>query len=193
MPNGQADVRLPLNGIHSVRCALAAAAVCHELSIGVAQIASAMGCARPSSGRGRCINLTNGIRLIDDTYNSNPEALVAAVEAMEVHYQGRKFVIAGEMAELGEFSASLHQEAGRKIAPRIDQLWCVGSGAALLMKGAKSVRTLEGKLFESTIEVKEALLSAIKPNDVILIKGSRKIHLELIVGYLVDSLGVAHS
>ncbi|MGH9845540.1 MAG: UDP-N-acetylmuramoyl-tripeptide--D-alanyl-D-alanine ligase, partial [Blastocatellia bacterium] len=99
-PDGEAAVTLPLIGRHNVYNALAAAAVAHSFGLRPEQIATRLATAAPSKMRGELIRFGNGVTVIDDTYNSNPQALIESVRAMPVSKGfSRRIVVAGEMLE----------------------------------------------------------------------------------------------
>src|SRR5262249_40236705 len=141
-PRGASEVRLPLIGRHNIYNALAAAAVAHIFGLNPSEIAVRLATATPSKMRGELIRFANGVTVIDDTYNSNPQALIQAVRAMPVpggSAKGitRRIVVAGEMLELGAMAEELHRRCGREIAEmQIDRLIGVRGLAIEMVKSA---------------------------------------------------------
>ncbi len=189
-PAGEADVRLPLPGRHNVSNALAAAGVGIALGMTAAEIAERLATAAPSRRRGEVHRLANGVTLIDDSYNSNPAALLEAVQTLAAATgTGRRIVVAGEMLELGEDGPALHRECGRRIADyAIDRLIGVRGLAKLMVEAASEVRSgasgISGEratFAEDAEKAAEQLLSEIRAGDLILVKGSRGVRLERLV------------
>ena len=142
-PEGEAEVEMPLIGRHNVYNALAAAAVASYFGASPEQIASRLATSEPSKMRGELIRLANGVTVIDDSYNSNPQALLQSVRAtLEVaasRAPGRRVVAAGEMLELGDHGPDLHRKCGRDIAELgVDVLIGVRGLASELVAGAWS-------------------------------------------------------
>ncbi len=190
-PTGEAGVTLPLLGEHNVANALAAAAAAHAAGLGVEQIAGRLASAVPSKMRGELHRLVNGAVLIDDSYNSNPIALVEAVRAVAKSRQsGRRLVVvAGEMLELGEQGADLHRQCGDQLARLgVDLLIGVRGLAQHLVEGAIEAGGLDPsqtRFFETTDEATSSLQSllgeSLGPGDLVLVKGSRGVRMERIV------------
>jgi UDP-N-acetylmuramoyl-tripeptide--D-alanyl-D-alanine ligase len=195
----EAEVKLPLLGRHNVYNALAAAATGCAFGLSMEQIAAQLATAAPSTMRGEVINLTNGATLIDDSYNSNPQALLQAVRALtEARGQvpgatgARCVVVAGEMLELGEQAAELHRQCGVQMqALGVERLLGVRGQARELVTGARAAGMPDSAatFHETTEEAAEALLNEIKPGDLILVKGSRGVRTERVVARLKNELG----
>lgn len=186
MPSGRTLVRLPLIGRHNVYNALAAAAAGHYFGLSAEQIAAQLATAAASKMRGELLRFPNGVTVIDDSYNSNPQALVESVRAMAAA-RGfkRRIVVAGEMLELGVQGEELHRECGRAIAEAgVEKLFGVRGLARELVAGA----TASGKMNESQAaffaapeEAAEALVAEASEGDLILVKGSRGVRTERVV------------
>jgi UDP-N-acetylmuramoyl-tripeptide--D-alanyl-D-alanine ligase len=130
---------------------------------------------RPTEKRGRVIE-QHGARLIDDTYNSNPKALASMVEALRQTPATRRFVIAGEMLELGPDGAALHRAAGEQMAG-LDGVLGVRGLAAEIVAGARS-KGVAAQFVESPGEASVWMEQNLRKGDVVLLKGSRGVHLE---------------
>ena len=190
-PHGEARAELPLPGRHNLSNALAAAAVATCFDIAPESIAEAFSTAAPSQMRGEVLRFAAGFTVVDDSYNSNPRSLLAMSEALAEGGEGgeRRVVVAGEMLELGPESAALHREAGREIEGYgVDVLWGVRGHARELVEGAREAGMKEEAtaFFESTEEAADALAGFIRPGDLVLVKGSRGVHLEKVVERLKE-------
>src|SRR5262249_48103430 len=196
-PDGNAFVNLPLFGRHNVYNALAAAAVAHYFGLTAERIAARLATAAPSKMRGELIRFANGVTVIDDSYNSNPQALLQSVRAMlDASGFGRRVVVAGEMLELGAQGAELHHQCGRGIAAMgpvgIDVLSGVRGLASELVAGAVETSGAGAKLTsfcETPEEAAELLVAGAVPGDLILVKGSRGVRTEKIVERLKAAFG----
>ena len=181
-PRGEVEVRLPLAGRHQVYNALAAAAVADLFETPLDAIAAALSEASSPRMRGEVLRFAEGFTVVDDSYNSNPLALiemvgtVAAAEGFD-----RTIVVAGEMLELGPTGAELHRETGRQIGGLgIDLLIGVRGLARELIAGARE--TGMAALFcETPQEAAEVIAREARAGDLILVKGSRGVKTEAVV------------
>ncbi len=171
--------------IHNAYNGAAAIASAMAVGIPVEKAASRLDGFSPPAGRMRVIR-TGGIIVLDDTYNANPSSLRASLETL-CGMAGRKIVVMGEMAELGEVAPVEHKKAGRLAAvTSVDVLIPVGRYRMDVTEGA----IMEGMRIESvypTRDNKEALSvlkSMVKEGDAVLIKGSRVAHTEEILSGL---------
>lgn len=182
-PDGQAEVNLPLIGRHNVYNALAAAAAAHCFGLSAETVAGQLSSAEPSKMRGELIRLANGATVIDDSYNSNPRALIEAVRAMaEAKGFKRRIVVAGEMLELGEQGAELHRQCGREIAEMgVERLIGVRGLANEMVETVKNSGSSIAVFCESPEEAAEKLIAEIRPGDLVLVKGSRGVRTEKII------------
>ena len=193
-PLGEAQAELSLPGRHNLMNALAAAAVATCFRIAPEEIAGALSSASPSEMRGEVWDFAAGFSVIDDSYNSNPRSLLSMTRALaeakssagdEGEKARRTFVVAGEMLELGETGAELHREAGREIARMgIDVLWGVRGLASELVAGAREAGMAAAKFFETTEEAAASLPEEVRAGDLLLVKGSRGVHMERIIELL---------
>ncbi|MEO6392776.1 MAG: UDP-N-acetylmuramoyl-tripeptide--D-alanyl-D-alanine ligase [Pyrinomonadaceae bacterium] len=190
-PLGRADATLALSGHHSISNALAAAAVATCFAFGPEQIARALGGVKSGEKRGQVLRFVEGFEVIDDSYNSNPRALVGMAQSL-AHGGGhakRVLVVAGEMLELGPDAAQLHFEAGRAIAAAgIKELWGVRGLGTELIAGAIAggLAATQVKFFDRSEDAAEALVGDVRSGDLILIKGSRGVRTDLIVTKLQE-------
>ena len=191
-PLGEAMAELPLPGRHNLMNALAASAVATCFGVAPDEIAAALGTARASEMRGEVIDFAAGFSLVDDSYNSNPRSLMSMARSLIEGRGGagqsparRTVVVAGEMLELGETASDLHREAGREIAAMgADVLWGVRGLARDMIEGAREagMSGQAARFFETTDEAAEALVREVHPGDLVLIKGSRGVRTDRIVG-----------
>lgn len=170
--------RLPahiaLLGEHNVYNALAAIAVGLENGIPLAQCIDALSALRPSDKRGEQLEW-RGARLINDSYNSNPRALDAMVDALMAVDATRHIVVAGEMLELGPDAEHLHRNCGEHMRQRgVDFVVGVRGQAAALVQGAGA----QALFVESPEESGAWMLSNLQPGDAVLLKASRGVRLE---------------
>jgi len=129
-------------------------------------------------------SLNRGLCLVDDTYNANPSSMTAAIETIARMRGGRRTVaILGDMLELGPQSADLHRSVGRAAGKaRVDLLFVAGHFATDLADGAMEREMDADRIFTGAKEaIIEQLIQVLKPNDLILVKGSRGMAMETVV------------
>lgn len=141
-------------------------------------------------GRMNIISGRDNATIIDDTYNSSPDAVMSALATMkELECSGRKIVALGDMLELGQYASDEHRKIGRE---------AVGSANVLITVGQRSRATADEAIkngfvaenvhsFDNSTEAGEFLLEIIKPFDVVLIKGSQSIRMERVVKMLMKN------
>ncbi|HEX9624134.1 MAG TPA: UDP-N-acetylmuramoyl-tripeptide--D-alanyl-D-alanine ligase [Streptosporangiaceae bacterium] len=185
MPDGSARVELRLSGEHNVTNALAAAGLAGQLGLSVEAIGAGLSSAvAQSKWRMAITERADGVIVVNDAYNSSPEAVAAALAAVKVMAVGRRaYAVLGRMAELGERSRDFHQRAG-VIAARtgLAGIIAVGDEAAPILTGAKSEPGFTGELVavpddQSAIA---AITERLKPGDVVLVKASRAAGLQTV-------------
>jgi len=183
-PLGEAAAVLPMSGRHNLMNALAAAAVATVFEMSPQAIASALRTVTPPKMRGEVLNFTGGFTVVDDSYNSNPRSLLSMVRTIaEVGgRETRRFVIAGEMLELGAEEQEFHRRAGRDIAAAgIEVLWGIRGLAQDILAGAREAGLNQTRFFASSDEAALAVLDEVKPGDLVLIKGSRGVATDKVV------------
>jgi UDP-N-acetylmuramoyl-tripeptide--D-alanyl-D-alanine ligase len=190
-PAGRAAVELQLHGGHQVANALAAAAVGHELGMSAEQVAAALRAAGPRSRWRMEVNTrSDGLVVVNDAYNANPDSMRAALAAtMAIAADRRSWAVLGEMRELGESSAAEHEALGRVVADmEISRLLVVGEGARATLTGALRARTwAEEPAFAPDAEAALAILRAeLRTTDVVLVKASRAVGLERVAAGLLE-------
>lgn len=184
-PRGEVEVRLPLAGRHQIYNALAAAAVADLCEEPLEAIATALEEASSPKMRGEILRFAEGFTLVDDSYNSNPRALVELVNTIAATEGfNRRIVVAGEMLELGVTGAALHRETGGRIAGLgIDLLIGVRGLARELIEGAHKAGMKEESavFYETPEQAAEIIAREAKAGDLILVKGSRGVKTEVVV------------
>lgn len=189
---GSVPVALGLHGEHHVGNALAAAAVALEVGMPIEEVAEALGAARPvSKARMEVTERGDGVTVINDAYNANPDSVRAALKALKAMSENRRsWAVLGLMAELGETSTAEHDAIGRLVVRlNIDRLVVVGEPAAALHTGA----VLEGSWGEESVHVSnvdsavELLRAQLRPGDVVLIKASRVVGLDRVATALLEA------
>ncbi|MGH3948037.1 MAG: UDP-N-acetylmuramoyl-tripeptide--D-alanyl-D-alanine ligase [Pseudonocardiaceae bacterium] len=177
-PSGAADVTLPLHGEHQVGNALTAAAIALELGSTVEEVAARLSAVqRRSERRMEVSTRSDGLIVLNDSYNANPESVRAALKALaSMGRQRRSWAVLGEMAELGPDSVAAHDEIGRlAVRLNINRLVVVGERAAAIHQGASH----EGSWGEESVLVPDTdaavalLRAALLPADVVLVKASK--------------------
>ncbi|MFC8129491.1 UDP-N-acetylmuramoyl-tripeptide--D-alanyl-D-alanine ligase [Streptomyces sp. NPDC057302] len=191
-PTGCSDVTLRLYGEHHVSNALAAAAVAHELGMSAEEIARALSDAGTlSRWRMEVTERPDGVTVVNDAYNANPESMRAALRALVAMGRGRRtWAVLGHMAELGDEGLAEHDAVGRlAVRLNVSKLVAVGGReASWLQLGAYN----EGSWGEESVHVSDAqaaidlLRSELRPGDVVLVKASRSVGLERVATALLD-------
>ncbi|MBZ5545448.1 MAG: UDP-N-acetylmuramoyl-tripeptide--D-alanyl-D-alanine ligase, partial [Acidobacteriia bacterium] len=183
-----AEFRLPLPGRHNIQNALAAIATASLFEVSAAEAQSALAQFLPLPQRGEILTLSGGIVLINDCYNSNPLAMETMLQTLAAWPgAGRRVVVAGEMLELGPTSPDLHRRVGQKCAEcRVDRLLAVQGDAKFFLEGAREAGFPEQQcqFFPTAEKAGEACRKLLEPGDVVLVKGSRAVHLEKVTELL---------
>ncbi len=163
---------------------LAAVGVSHLLSVPLDAVITAIPRLEPFDKRGILVLLSRGIRLVDDSYNSNPRALASALRSLAHLSAKRKVAVLGDMLELGEAAPKFHRQAGKMV---VDSGWdilvTVGPLARHMAEGARAAGMPEGRIksFPDTEEAAAALASILADGDLILVKGSRGVRTDRLV------------
>jgi UDP-N-acetylmuramoyl-tripeptide--D-alanyl-D-alanine ligase len=180
------EVHLNYYGRHQVANALAAAAIAVELGIKLSRIADELSTAVPASRwrmevreRG-----TDGVTIINDAYNANPESMAAAIELLAewASAEGRpSWAVLGQMRELGASSVQGHQLIGRLVAERgISHLLVVGAGAGEILNGVAGMVIADAKSAADSAAALRYLRAHVEPGALVLVKASRAEGLERI-------------
>ena len=173
-PHGDGDVHLPLAGRHNVANALAAASIAIALDVPVETIVEGLEQVPRVAGRLNLEPMPGGWTLIDDSYNANPGSAAAAIDTLSLA-EGERWLILGDMAELGPDAVRMHADTGRLAHQRgIDRLLAIGAKSAAAVEafgeGAHHFDTQEALI--------EAACHDIHKGVTVLVKGSRSSGME---------------
>ncbi len=140
-------------------------------------------------GRGRAHQLADDRVLIDDSYNSSPAALASVLDTLRATpTRGRRVLVMGDMLELGQMELALHREAGRRAATvGVQMLVAVGPLAREAAESARRSGTQEIHCYPNADEAAGSIAEYLRPNDLILVKGSRGIQLDRVVRALTST------
>jgi UDP-N-acetylmuramoyl-tripeptide--D-alanyl-D-alanine ligase len=174
-PAGAWQTALPLAGEHNVHNALAATAAALAAGAPPAAIRQGLESFRPVAGRGVHLHTRTGARLIDDTYNANPDSVRAAIDVL-AGFPSPRILALGDMGEVGPQGPKFHREIGRYARTRgIDVLFGLGE---LCSEAVQAFGDNGGRHFGSMDQLIGALASADQPGATLLVKGSRFMRME---------------
>jgi UDP-N-acetylmuramoyl-tripeptide--D-alanyl-D-alanine ligase len=190
-PAGRRPVMIPGLGRLAVHNALAGAAVGLAAGVRLDTIVTALGRGWSAPHRGQLVR-AGGVTIVDDSYNASPGSVLAALELLG-GMPGRKIAVLGEMLELGAEHEAGHERVGAGAAGVADRLVVVGDGAAATADGARAAGLSSDavSLVADRAAARDLLLAELRPGDVVLVKASRGIALDLLVEALVSALGPA--
>jgi UDP-N-acetylmuramoyl-tripeptide--D-alanyl-D-alanine ligase len=176
----------PLVSLAQVENLFAAIMVAQRLGMKNVQIQEAVSSLRPLAGRG-LIREQGGFVIIDETYNSNPEALKKTLQWVDREYRQKKAAVLGDMLELGAKESVFHLQVGRFFSElHFDLLLTVGQRAAKIAEGARQAGYPAAKIkcFSQAADAGKFLRAELKPEAVVLFKGSRGVALEKAIAEL---------
>jgi UDP-N-acetylmuramoyl-tripeptide--D-alanyl-D-alanine ligase len=176
------EMRLPVPGAHMVRNALFATAVGTLFGVSLEECAEGLAQARLTKGRLEQKTI-GGIHVLDDSYNANPDSMVAALRTLaEMPVKGRRIAVLGRMGELGAEAARGHRRAGEAAGrEKIDCVITVGAEASLIADAAAEAGAGEAIKVFSTEEAAAVLRKIARPGDLVLVKGSRSARIEKVL------------
>lgn len=176
----RAQVQLPVPAEHMVRNATLAAAAAFELGLSMEEVRQGLEHCVLAGGRLHRRTLGHG-RFLDDTYNANPESMRAALRTLAtLPVTGRRLAVLGKMAELGEQTEREHLGIGAAAVENgIDILVGIGEEGGLIARGAEN--QIETHVFADQEAAAAYLRAEIKPEDLVLVKGSRSARMELVL------------
>ena len=178
---GKFEIELKLAGEHNRMNALAATAVAICLGVSVDVIKTGLASLQPVKGR-LLAEVVDGIYVIDDSYNANPDSVEAAIDVLQ-SANGKRFLVLGDLAELGEDAAEMHQKLG-EIAKTsgIESLYAVGVLSVQAVEGFG-----EGGIhFSDQAQLIEKLKNELNDGDAVLVKGSRSAGMDRVVDALAN-------
>jgi UDP-N-acetylmuramoyl-tripeptide--D-alanyl-D-alanine ligase len=186
-------VVFPLDGPHNIMNALAAAAAAFAAGVDTSTIAASLSTVEAPPQRGVVMRFREGFTVLNDSYNSNPDALLSMAKTLVSGSPdgSRRIVVAGEMLELGPDAQEIHFETGRSLADEpIDMLIGVRGLASSLVDGFREKAAAEAVFCENSAAAGELLSEIVRPGDVILVKGSRGVRTEAVIEKLQDKFGL---
>ena len=179
-PAGPIDLALRLPGAHNVRNALAAAACALAAGAGPEAIARGLASFAPVAGRSQARPLRwrgAAVTLVDDSHNANPASVLAAIDVLAA-LPGPRWLVLGDMAEVGAQGPAFHAEVGARARERgIEQVWCAGP----LCAHAAHAAGVAARHFGSVEALLQALPSQGPHAASVLVKGSRSMRMERVV------------
>lgn len=188
-PTGEAEIAVRLPGRFNLLNILAAVAAAGECDVPLDVMTAALASIAPVRRRGSSLHLATGVRVVDDSYNASPAALESAIATLAATpVSGRRILVAGEMLELGDQSARLHEACGRAAA-RADLDLVVAIGGPVMDRfvrgleegGLSSDRVLR---FDDSAAAAEALPTRLRRGDLVLVKGSHGTRTDVVVDHL---------
>ncbi len=187
-PDWEAEFTLPLPGRHNIQNALAAMAAASLFAIPPGEIRHALAEFQSLHQRGEILTLPGEVTVINDCYNSNPLAMERMLEVLAAWPRARRrIVVAGEMLELGPTSPELHRAIGRRCAQSgVSWLIAVQGDAQFFLEGAAEggIPPAHLRFFPDAKQAGEFCQALVAPGDVVLVKGSRGVHLETVIELL---------
>jgi UDP-N-acetylmuramoyl-tripeptide--D-alanyl-D-alanine ligase len=184
-------ITIPTLGRLAVHNGLAAAAVGIAAGLDLDAIAAGLAAGWSAPHRAQLIR-AGGVTIVDDSYNASPGSVTAALELL-AGLPGRRVAVLGEMLELGDAHVAGHLDVGQAAAGVVDLLVVVGAEAAAIADGARDAGLDPARVL--VVRDREAALDLLRPRlrdgDVVLVKASRGIALDLLVDALTAELGGA--
>jgi UDP-N-acetylmuramoyl-tripeptide--D-alanyl-D-alanine ligase len=178
---------LHLLGTHNASNAMAGLAVALEAGVGLRAAITALASLTAGDRRGEVLELA-GATILNDCYNSNPEALRSMIKTLAGRLARRRILVAGEMLELGEHGPALHASCGRAAAEAGLDLVVGVHGNAKHLAEAACAGGVASLYLPDAAAAGRWLLHNLQPGDVVLIKGSRGVHLERALEYTAEAL-----
>lgn len=181
-------------GTHNVMNAMAACAAALSLGLPLETMQKGLEDFRPLKMRLEQIQLGNGVRLVNDAYNANPVSMAAAFQTVNRGRRAGRFIaVLGDMKELGEDSARLHEELGRAaVSLGVEKLFVLGEFSNHVAKGALAAGLSPGdvKIATDAENAVASLEKEMRAGDVVLVKASRAMRLETIAEELKERFGI---
>jgi UDP-N-acetylmuramoyl-tripeptide--D-alanyl-D-alanine ligase len=187
----EGSVTLQLLGAHNASNAMAGLAVALEAGVDLDAAVAAIASLTAGDKRGQVIEIA-GATFLNDSYNSNPEALRSMIRTLASRpAAGRRILVAGEMLEMGEYGPALHAECGRAAAEAGLDLVAGVQGNAEHLAAAACAGGVASLFLPDAEAAGRWLVQNLRPGDVILVKGSRGVHLERVVETVKNQLAHA--
>jgi UDP-N-acetylmuramoyl-tripeptide--D-alanyl-D-alanine ligase len=175
---GRAEAYLPVPGRHMVGNALLAVGAGVLLGIPLGECSASLAGIELTSGRlGRMVR--RGVTILDDTYNANPDSMVAALETLSsLPGVGRRIAVLGRMGELGIHAGEGYERVGKAAAVAVDTLLCVGSEAGAMAEAASRAGLGDARVLPDNATAASLLSSLAREGDLVLLKASRSARME---------------
>jgi len=187
-PAGEIEATLSIPGLHNVMNALAAAAATYAAGIAPQAIAAGLTAFRPYTGRLQVKKSPEGMTVIDDSYNANPDSVRAAIDVL-AGAPGRTVLVLGDMGEVGDDGPDFHSEIGRYARERgICSVLAIGESTAHTVAAFGQ----DARHFGSCEDLTEALERVRDPGTTVLVKGSRFMRMERVVAALTGATAKEH-
>jgi UDP-N-acetylmuramoyl-tripeptide--D-alanyl-D-alanine ligase len=184
-PSDSQRVRLPLPGRHNIANAMAASALAFALDVPLTTIVAGLENVNAVAGRLQRRKSAGGWHVIDDSYNANPGSASAAIATLALQ-SGERWLVLGDMAELGANAAAMHAQIGEQArAAGIDKLFAVGT----LSQNAARAFGRGAQHFADQAQLIDALRAQLHAGVTVLVKGSRSSAMERVVAGLLDGNG----
>ena len=176
-------IQLPLPGAHNAHNAAAAFAVAHQLGIAPDAIVAALANAQLPGARMRVVKAPNNVTVIDDCYNAGPDSMRAALQTLrDFPGDGRRVAVLGAMRELGAYSDDEHRKLGALAGQICDVIIGVGNETHVLLEAvSEGEHIVYPGWSPDANQTIPLILRSIQPGDVVLVKGSRSVELEVVV------------
>lgn len=185
-PDGCTDIRLPIPGMHNVGNALVAAALTMAVGATLEDVKYGLLSMQAVGGRLKVVPLTEQVRVLDDSYNANVGSVKAAIDTL-ASFSGKRVLVLGDMAELGEKARFYHEQVGEYAKEKfIDCLYTVG----VLSQSATTAFGKNGYHFSEQATLTDALIADMSHEQrdlTILVKGSRSAKMENVIAALEKS------
>jgi UDP-N-acetylmuramyl pentapeptide synthase len=161
-----------------------------ELGLGRAEIQRGLASCRGAKMRLQLKRIDDFL-LLDDAYNANADSMDAALDTLRSFpCQGRRIAVLGDMAELGQASATAHQEVGRRAAQdRVDCLIAIGPNSRLMADAARDAGLRDVLHLPEIEAARKTVSELVRPGDVVLVKASRSARLERVIEFLEAKFG----
>ena len=182
------QIALPIPGAHNAINAAAAFAVAHQLGVAPDAIVAALRNAQLPGARMRVIQ-TESLIIIDDCYNAGPDSMRAALQTLrDFPHRGRRVAVLGAMRELGEFSDDEHRKLGELAGEICDVLIGVGPETRPILEAiSEGANTVYPGWSPDAKQAISLVARSVQPGDIVLVKGSRSVGLEVVVEALQQS------
>ncbi|NEW05271.1 UDP-N-acetylmuramoyl-tripeptide--D-alanyl-D-alanine ligase [Paenibacillus sp. SYP-B3998] len=186
---GYPELYIPLLGTHNVVNALAAIAIGEAFGVTPQAIAAGLRSLQMTSMRIEKLTAASGLTVLNDAYNASPASMRAAIALTEqLSGFGRKFLVLGDMLELGEHEEQFHREIGALLTPdRVDYVFTFGRlGYFIAEEAEKTFSQSHARAFDNKEQLIAELTALTKADDIVLVKGSRGMRLEQVVNALLE-------